>query len=96
MHKSTQLAIVIGVLLAGFGVFYHYVIYLPAIDDARQRTYERCKAFARQQYEADWANMCNSIDKSKKDCQLPRLVADRVNKDYQDAAQRCLAEAKLF
>lgn len=32
MDKFVKLAIVVGALLAGFGIFYHYVIFLPGIE----------------------------------------------------------------
>ena len=38
MDKAVKFAIIVGILLAGFGVFYHYVIYLP---DVEQRRVER-------------------------------------------------------
>jgi hypothetical protein len=40
MDKAIKLAIIVGILLAGFGVFYHYVIYLPGVEqrkDERER-----------------------------------------------------------
>lgn len=41
MDKLLKIAIIVGVLLAGFGVFYRYVIYLP---DLEQRRVERERA----------------------------------------------------
>lgn len=41
MDKAFKFAIIVGVLLAGFGLFYHYVIYLP---DVEQRRVERERA----------------------------------------------------
>ena len=38
MDKIVKLAIIVGILLAGSGIFYHYVIYLP---DLEQRKVER-------------------------------------------------------
>ncbi len=36
MDKLVKLAIVVGVLLAGVGVFYHFVIYLPDLDRKKE------------------------------------------------------------
>jgi len=70
-------------LLIGFGVFYHYVIYLPgverqkeekakeekrALEEKETRTrlqYERCIAGARQNYEANWAQACETHAKNQ-------------------------------
>jgi len=41
MDKAVKIAIILGILLASFGVFYHYVIYLP---DLEQRKAERERA----------------------------------------------------
>jgi len=41
MDKAVKLAIIVGILLAGSGIFYHYVIYLP---DLEQRKVERDRA----------------------------------------------------
>ena len=35
MDKAVKLAIIVGILLAGFGVFYHYVIYLPSLEQRK-------------------------------------------------------------
>jgi len=40
VDKAVKLAIIVGILLAGSGIFYHYVIYLPDL--------ERCLAEAMQ------------------------------------------------
>ena len=36
MDKLVKLALVLGALLAGVGVFHHYVIFLPGIERAKQ------------------------------------------------------------
>jgi len=41
MDKAVKIAIILGILLASFGVFYHYVVYLP---DLEQRKAERERA----------------------------------------------------
>ena len=41
MDKAVKIAIVLGILLASFGVFYHYVVYLP---DLEQRKAEKERA----------------------------------------------------
>lgn len=43
MDKFVKFAAVIGLLLAGFGVFYHYVIFLPDIEREKAEIAEREK-----------------------------------------------------
>ena len=52
MDKSVKFAIIIGALLAGFGVFYHFVIFLPGVERANAAAREREKV-AKEREKAD-------------------------------------------
>ena len=41
MDRAVKLAIILGALLAGFGVFYHYVVFLPGAQRERATAAER-------------------------------------------------------
>lgn len=84
MTKSLQLAIALGVLLAGGSVFYHYVVFLPDI----RAKYEGCLRNARLNYEREWAAMCKALQKDK-DCSLPRLDAEQVERRWNQLQDRC-------
>lgn len=88
-NRLLRLALAVGVLLAGAGVFYHYVVYLPHVDEqkradarardeARTEGYSRCMQAAREQYDSDWADTCKSVAQSNaielKNCLRDRLV----------------------
>ena len=71
MDKLVRISVVAGSLMAGFGVFYHYVIALPAARAGeqaskerqraeRQLAYEKCNASAQSIYDANWATSCKS------------------------------------
>jgi len=52
MDKAVKFAIIVGILLAGFGVFYHYVIYLPNLEQRRvEREREEKEAAKRAEAE---------------------------------------------
>jgi len=156
--KAGVAAAVLGIVLAGAGIFYYFVVFLPGIErqklemaqeeqkaqaskaeqdkrDATQREaqkkqlYEACKSDARANDEADWANACKDVastnaqglqnclsDKNiggnpylgenyckrlyggadaSSTCTLPSARADGINKAFQEAQQKCLAEAQL-
>ncbi|GJH30235.1 hypothetical protein [Caballeronia novacaledonica] len=169
LMKAAIVAVVCSLLLAGAGVFYYFVIFLPGIErqklelsqqaerDAAKRAeqamidaknkeeqakndaflketqkklmYDACKADARSNYTADWANACKDIasmtsqglrnclaDKNlggnaylgesycrrlypqgdaSANCSLPVSRADRINKTFHDAQEKCLQEAQL-
>jgi hypothetical protein len=93
--KFTKRAIAIGALMAGVGVFYHYVIFIPGLEKSKQeridkekseadmrtaeksRQYEFCKTTARQVYEEDWANACQSVAEDRK-LQYDNCLKDRM------------------
>ena len=52
MDKFFRIAIITGVLLAGIGLFYHYLIYLPEIERERYTALEKKKAESRQEEES--------------------------------------------
>lgn len=43
MDKAVKLAIIVGALLGGFGVFYHYVVFLPETQREKSTAAEREK-----------------------------------------------------
>ncbi len=53
MDKMLKLALAIAMLLAGGGVFYHYVIFLPAVERQAAAQAEQEKAKVAQE-EAAW------------------------------------------
>ena len=38
-----KIAVILGSLLVGFGVFYHYVIYLPSLENRKMEQAEKDK-----------------------------------------------------
>lgn len=71
LDKYLKAALVLGVLLAGAGVFYYFVLFLPSVERDKQalaaseklqrtQAYERCKAVADTVYDFDWANACKT------------------------------------
>lgn len=59
MDKFVKLAIIVGVLLAGVGVFYHFVIYLPELDqkkDERAAQEKRAVEFQQEQLKREAAD----------------------------------------
>ena len=46
MDKFVKISIIVAALMAGFGVFYHYVIHLPAIEREKRDAEEQEKADA--------------------------------------------------
>jgi invasion protein IalB len=90
-----KFSIIVASLLAGFGVFYHYVIYLPDVDAQRKAFYVKCQKGANENYKSAWAAACKAQAQGP-NCSLPAVIADSHNKDRETALQQCLAEAKLF
>ena len=59
MDKLMKFAITVGALLAGFGVFYHYVVHLPGLEREKQQRAEteqrrKSEAQERQKLEAEY------------------------------------------
>jgi len=46
VDKFVKISIIVAALMAGFGVFYHYVIHLPAIEREKRDAEEQEKADA--------------------------------------------------
>jgi hypothetical protein len=92
------------ILLAGSGVFYHYVVFLPGLERARaaesrpvgamQADLDQCRQTARLHYDLNWASACLSVGDPSSDCSLPDARAALVNAAYQESEQRCIAEAR--
>lgn len=61
MDRTLRWGLIVGVLLAGFGVFYHFVIYLPGQDRERQQAYANCMSTVAKNYDAEWAESCQNI-----------------------------------
>ena len=108
VDKLVKISIVVASLLAGFGVFYHYVIYLPDVEQLRidkehkvKSAYNACVVNAQKSYSAQWEGECKAIAKpgakaGSEQCRLPGFIAERVNKLRDDDLARCIEEAKLF
>ena len=90
MNKFLQFAIALCVLLAGGGVFYHYIVFLP---EARAK-YEECLRSARLNYERDWAGACEALKNEEKNCSLPRIASEQIDRRHNERQDRCIAVAK--
>ena len=84
MDKLLKLAIVFGVLLAGTGVFYHYVIFLPGVEKEktaqlgrRQEAYSRCIEQTESIYDANWAAACKDVAQLEA-VELRNCLSDRM------------------
>lgn len=84
MDKLLKMAVVVGALLAGIGVFYHYVIFLPGIErekatqaDRRQQAYGRCIEQAESIYDASWAAACKNVAQSDA-MELKNCLSDKM------------------
>jgi hypothetical protein len=84
MDKLTRMAVIAGVLLAGIGVFYHYVIFLPGVEHdkaaqavRRQAAYSRCMEQADSIYNADWATACKDVAESAA-VELRNCLSDKL------------------
>ena len=60
MNKSLQFALIAGALLAGFGIFYHYVIFLPGVEARKEAaaTAAQAEATANEQMRQVNYNLC--------------------------------------
>jgi hypothetical protein len=74
LDKLLKLSIMVAVLLAGTGIFYHLVIYLPEVDRARRAdakqeaqaaaartSVEQCLQAAQLLYDITWASACMAV-----------------------------------
>lgn len=95
MDKLVKISIIVASLLAGFGVFYHYVIYLPDVNAQHKAYYAKCRTAANEHYNSNWAAECKALAKGP-NCSLPLDLAERHNKMHERQQQQCLAEAQLF
>lgn len=88
MDKFVRLAVVVGALMAGGGIFYHYVIFLPGIEERkvaqqsndatlRQLQYEDCISSARANYDANWASACKSYAQAES-VNLRNCLSDKM------------------
>ena len=71
MDKTHRYALIAGVLMAAFGIFYHYVIFIPRLEsektaatelkeNQRKVAYSDCLRSARTVYDDDWTRVCKS------------------------------------
>lgn len=89
MDQVLRNALIAGALLAGGGVFYHYGIFLPRVEEQkrsdirekeanRKQVYSDCMEQARSQYDSSWAAACQSVAESSamelKNCLKDKLV----------------------
>jgi hypothetical protein len=75
MDKWVKLSIVAGVLMAGFGVFYHFVVFLPSLEREKKAAYAVCMQKARSNYDESWAAECRTMAERKK-LDLQNCLAD--------------------
>lgn len=78
MDKFVKLAVVLGIVLVGGGFFYHYVIYVPAI--------ESCTAAAAQNYLSNWSASCqdlaNGLENSLRACFSDPKIKALMDENY--------------
>ncbi|UUZ67373.1 hypothetical protein LP416_21870 [Polaromonas sp. P2-4] len=77
MEKFAKSALMLGALLAGAGVFYHFVIFLPGLEREKQSqiatekaqrraAYETCKEIASRVHELNWTAACRNSAQTNK------------------------------
>lgn len=95
MDKWLKVSIMVAVLLAGAGAFYHFVFVLPEIEQARRGAIESCRYAARMVYDVHWAAACAGHADGHAECDLPDAKAAVVNAWLDEAEKRCMAEARV-
>jgi hypothetical protein len=67
MEKIVRYSIVAAMLMAGAGIFYRYVIFLPEVERQKaeiaaqkKQNYDACNIGARNNYDTNWAAACKS------------------------------------
>ena len=105
MDKAVKFAIVVGVLLAGFGVFYHYVIYLPDLeqrkaerereekDAAKRAEVEAAKRTAIDRAEAALRAEAERVESAKR-AEIAKHQAVLRNLERKSAYHACLTSAR--
>jgi hypothetical protein len=101
MDKRLKVSIVMAVLIAGAGAFYHLV---PGNEQARARSaaVEDCLQGSRMAYDVHWAAACASQAgqassgqaEGHAECDLPEAKAAVVNAWLAQDEQRCVAEMR--
>jgi len=72
MDKWLKVSVAAGTLLAGTGVFYHYVVFLPGVERAREEArqaaavparsgLDQCRQAAQLLYDVTWASACMTV-----------------------------------
>jgi len=84
MDKIVRFSISVAVLMAGAGIFYRYVIFLPRVENQKlelaahkKLEYDRCNSEAQDNYNANWAAACESNAKSQRSG-LANCLSDRL------------------
>lgn len=97
LDKLVKLAIVIGVLLAGGGVFYHYVVFLPGIERQKQEQIEAEKrdAAAKQATRQFAYDACIVSARRDYDANWANACAS-VARDKQISLRNCLADRAIM
>lgn len=108
MDRWLKVSLVVAVLLAGAGTFYHRVFVLPGVGQdgesaAQSRSaMEDCQRAARMVYDVHWAAACmtqagqappGEAD-GHAECDLPDDKAAVVNAWLDEAERRCVAEVR--
>jgi len=84
MDKLLKFAIVVAVLLAGGGVFYHYVIFLPKVERTKQEQITEENRIKQVQ-----------IDEAKRAAESERQEAARKDLAKQVGYEQCLQTARV-
>lgn len=96
MDKFVRLAIVIGALLAGGGVFYHYVIFLPGVERAKQEQLvaEKQAASDKERVKQRTYERCIAIASSSYDADWASACAS-VSASTEIKRKNCLADPAI-
>ena len=105
MDKAFKFAIIVGILLAGFGVFYHYVIFLPDVEQRRvEREREEKEAAKHAEIEAAKRAEVERFEaairgdeeraEAARRAQVEKLEAARRKLERQSAYYDCLGGAR--
>ena len=84
LEKAIKLSIVLAILLVGFAVFYHYVIFPPQAE----RKLNQCLTNAEFSYYSCWNSHCKILGKENS-CSLPFDRADRCKEERKEDKDYC-------
>ena len=84
LEKAIKLSIILAILLVGFAVFYHYVIFPPQAE----RKLNQCLTDAEFSYRWCWNSQCRLLGREE-NCELPFERADICKKQRKEDKDYC-------